>query len=163
MVFRELRRKRQGLALEAAEDMLVEGRTGVLAVLGDDDYPYAVPLNYVYDDGAIFFHGARTGHKIDAIRGHGKVSFCVVAKDLTVPDLFASDYRSVIAFGRAREVDDDVEKLRIMRLLNEKYAPGLREEGEREITKDWKALCVVRMDVEHLSGKEAADSVKGRG
>ncbi|NLX47942.1 MAG: pyridoxamine 5'-phosphate oxidase family protein [Euryarchaeota archaeon] len=161
-MFREIRRRRQALPIEAAEEMLIRGMTGVLAVLGDGDYPYAVPLNYVYHESAIFFHCARTGHKIDAIRGHGKVSFCVVDKDRTVPELFASDYRSAIAFGRAQEVDDDDEKLHAMRLLNEKYAPGLREEGEREIGKDWKALCVIRIDVEHLSGKEAAESVKGR-
>ncbi len=131
-----------------------------MAVSGDNEYPYAVPLNYAYENGKIYFHCARSGHKLDAIRRHDKASFCVVEKEHVVPELFATDFRSVIAFGRAKEVEDDAEKFRIMRLLNNKYAPGLSEAGEKEIQKDWSILCVVQIDVEHLTGKEASEQVK---
>ncbi len=159
-MFRDMRRKKQVLPKEWTEEILRNGLTGVLAVSGDNEYPYAVPLNYVYENGKIYFHCARSGHKLDAMRRHSKVSFCVVGKDQVVPELFATDYRSVIAFGKASEVEDDAEKLRIMRLLNNKYAPGLFEEGEKEIEKDWKILCVIRIEVEHLTGKEAIEEVR---
>jgi nitroimidazol reductase NimA-like FMN-containing flavoprotein (pyridoxamine 5'-phosphate oxidase superfamily) len=159
-MFREMRRKKQLLPKESAEKILKNGSTGVLAVSGDDDYPYAVPLNYVYEGGRIYFHCARSGHKLDAIRRSSKVSFCVVGEDKIVPDLFATNFRSVIAFGRAKEVDDDAEKAQVMRLLNDKYAPGLSEEGEKEIQKDWNFLSVIRIEVEYLTGKEAAERVR---
>ncbi len=155
-----MRRRKQVLPQEAAERILVNGRTGVLAVHGDDDYPYAVPLNYAYENRSIYFHCARSGHKLDAIRRHSKVSFCVVDKENIIPELFATDYRSAIAFGRASEVSDEDDKRRIMRLLNRKYAPGLFSEGEREIQKDWNVLCVVQVEVEHISGKEASEQVR---
>jgi uncharacterized protein len=160
-MFREIRRKKQLLPKEMTEKILMDGSTGVLAVSGDDGYPYAVPVNYVYESGKIFFHCARSGHKLDAMRGQSKVSFCVVQKDRVVPEKFATDYRSAIAFGKASEIEDAGEKLRIMRLLNDKYAPGLSEEGEKEIQKDWKILCVIQIEVEHLTGKEASEQVKG--
>jgi uncharacterized protein len=159
-MFRELRRKKQLLPEESTEEILRNGRTGVMAVSGDNEYPYAVPLNYVYENGKIYFHCARSGHKLDAIRRLSKVSFCVIEKDHVVPELFATDFRSVIAFGKAKEVEDDAEKISVMRLLNNKYAPGLSEEGEKEIQKDWKILCVIRIEVEHLTGKEAAEQVR---
>ncbi len=159
-MFREMRRKKQLLPNESAEFILKNGLTGVLAVLGDDEYPYAVPLNYVYENGKIYFHCARSGHRLDAIRRHSKVSFCVIEKEQIVPEIFATNYRSVIAFGKAREVEDDAEKMSVMQLLNNKYAPGLLAEGEKEIAKDWKILTVIRIDVEHLSGKEAAEQVR---
>lgn len=134
--------------------------TGVLAVSGDDEYPYAVPINYVYENGNIYFHCARSGHKLDAIRRQTKVSFCVIDKDKIVPELFATNFRSAIAFGKAKEVEDDTEKINVMRLLNNKYAPGFSEEGEKEIQKDWKILCMIRIEVEYLTGKEAIEQVK---
>jgi uncharacterized protein len=154
-----MRRQKQLLPEESTEKVLRNGLTGVLAVSGDDGYPYAVPINYVYENGRIYFHCARSGHKLDAIRRCSKVSFCVVDNDRIVPELFATDYRSVIAFGRANEVVDDPEKMRIMRLLNEKYAPGLFDEGEKEIQKDWKILSVIGIEVEYLTGKEAVEKV----
>jgi nitroimidazol reductase NimA-like FMN-containing flavoprotein (pyridoxamine 5'-phosphate oxidase superfamily) len=159
-MFREMRRKKQLLPKESAEEILRNGLTGVLAVSGDDEYPYAVPINYVYENGNIYFHCARSGHKLDAIRRHTNVSFCVIDKDKIVPELFATNYRSAIAFGKAKEIEDDAEKINVMRLLNNKYAPGLSEEGEKEIQKDWKILCVMRIEIEHLTGKEAIEQVK---
>jgi nitroimidazol reductase NimA-like FMN-containing flavoprotein (pyridoxamine 5'-phosphate oxidase superfamily) len=109
--------------------MLKNGSTGVLAVLGDEEYPYTVPLNYIYEDGKIYFHCARSGHKMDAIKGHSKVSFCVIESDRIVPEIFATNYRSAIAFGKAKEVEDDAEKIAAMRLLNKKYAPSFFDAG----------------------------------
>jgi nitroimidazol reductase NimA-like FMN-containing flavoprotein (pyridoxamine 5'-phosphate oxidase superfamily) len=134
--------------------------TGILAVHGDDDYPYAVPLNFAYEPDKIYFHCARSGHKIDAIRRNGKVSFCVIDADRVLPAEFATDYRSAVAFGIAKEVEEDAEKLHALRLLNGKYAPDIPAEGEKAIQKDWAHVCVVKIDVQHLTGKEANEDVK---
>lgn len=162
-MFREMRRKKQLLAEESSLKILAEGATGVLGVSGDDGYPYTVPLNYVYENGVIYFHCAKTGHKLDAIRRSPKVSFCVIEKEEVIPEAFTTHFRSVIAFGKAMEITDDGEKLRAIRLLNQKYAPGLDEAGEKAIQKEWNLLCAVKIDVEHLTGKEAIELVKQRG
>ena len=104
MEFREMRRKRQQLAEEEIA-ILEKATTGTLALLGDNDYPYAVPISYVYHDGKLYFHSALTGHKVDAIRKCDKASFCVIEKDDVQPEKYTTFFRSVIAFGgRAREV-----------------------------------------------------------
>ena len=85
-MFREMRRKRQQMSLAETIEILEKGSFGVLSVYGDDDYPYGVPISYVYDDGKIYLHCAKTGHKIDGIIKNPKVSFCVTAQDLVVPE-----------------------------------------------------------------------------
>jgi len=100
MQFRTMRRSRQLLSQEESESVLKRGSHGVLACLGDGDYPYAVPLNYVYYEGKIFLHSAREGHKVDAILRHPKVSFTVVDEDTIVPAQYTSCFRSVIVFWK---------------------------------------------------------------
>ncbi len=156
-MFRELRRKKQLLPENLTREILAQGVTGVLGVSGDDGYPYAVPLNYAYAENTIYFHCAKAGHKLDAIRRNDKVSFCVIDKEDIVPEAFTTYFRSVIAFGRAAEVTEDDEKLRAIRLLNRKYAPGLEEKGENEIKKEWNILSIVRIGIEHMTGKQAIE------
>lgn len=158
----EMRRKKQFLSQEYTEEILNKGVTGILAVSGAGDYPYAVPLNFVYETGKIYLHCAKAGHKLDAIRQNNKVSFCVIDKDDIIPEKFTTNFRSAIAFGTVRELEDDAEKLRVMRLLNRKYAPGLEMEGEKEIQSAWKALAVLEIQIDQVTGKEAMDLVKMR-
>lgn len=99
MEFREMRRKKQVLSQQEVVDIMHKGTSGVLALIGDNDYPYAVPISYVYDDGKIFFHSAKSGHKIDAILKNAKASFCVIDQDYIVPEEYTTYFRSVIAFG----------------------------------------------------------------
>lgn len=94
--FRKMRRKRQELSLKDVEGLLQCSSTGVLAVHGDGGYPYAVPINYVYAEGKIFFHSVLEGHKMDAIRADKRVSFCVVAEDEVIPAKFTTMYRRMI-------------------------------------------------------------------
>ena len=89
-IFRPMRRKKQALSRQECEAVLKRGSSGVLALLGDGGYPYAVPLSYVYEDGRIYFHCARTGHKLDAIRKEEKASFCVIDQDRIVPEKFTT-------------------------------------------------------------------------
>ncbi len=152
--FRDMRLSGRKMHNDAAEKLLLEGMYGVLAVRGDGGYPYTVPLNYAYENGCIFFHCAKEGHKLDAIAGDKKVSFCVVGETRAMPERFTTFYRSVIAFGKARLVEDDGEKLVAMRLISAKYSPGLEQEGEETIKRTWGRLNIVKIKVEHLSGKE---------
>ena len=157
-MFRAMRRKRQQLDEAACRAVLEQGTSGVLAVSGDDGYPYAVPLSYVYNGGKLFFHSAKSGHKIDAIIRSSKVSFCVIDQDQIVPEEYTTYFRSVIAFGTVRILEDDNEKREAVRMLAVKYAPDDTEENrERAIEREWKPLCMLEMEIEHMTGKEAIE------
>ena len=93
--FREMRRKRQQLSREESVAILQKSTSGTLALLGDDGYPYAVPMSYVYNEGKLYFHSALTGHKIDAIRKCDKASFCVIEQDDVQPEKYTTFFRSV--------------------------------------------------------------------
>ena len=161
-MFREMRRNKQLLPAGVTERILETGRVGVLGVSGDDDYPYTVPLNYAYEDGKIYFHCAKTGHKLDGIQRNNKVSFCVIERDEIVAEEFTSFFRSVIAFGKARIVEDEFGKNHAMMLLVHKFSPGLDEEGASRIQKSWNNLNVVEIEIEHVTGKEAIELVNSK-
>ena len=159
-MFREMRRTRQLLPENECTEILENGFSGVLAVSGDDGYPYAVPLNYVYTDGALYFHCALAGHKLDAIERCDKASFCVTGMAENVPEKFTAYYRSVIVFGRASVVKDASEKRRAIEKLAAKYSPA--ETPERtadEIGGAWERLCIVKLAPEHITGKQAIELV----
>jgi len=154
-MFRPMRRAHQQLPREEAEAILLSATSGVLALLGDEDYPYAVPLSHVYHNGRLYFHGAADGHKADAARRHGKASFCVIAADDVVPARFTTRYRSVIAFGRIREVADAHEKREAITALAKRYGAQHMDKGMEEIEEAFDHLLMLALDVEHLTGKEA--------
>jgi len=155
-MFREMRRKGQMLSLEESKSILDKMTSGVLAVLGDDDYPYAVPISYVCQGDKIYFHSALSGHKIDAVRKCDKASFCVVDKDEIIPEKYTTYYRSVIAFGKIRIIDNDSDKLKAIDLLAKKYSP--EEEGRSaEITKNINRMLLLELTIEHITGKEAIE------
>ena len=159
-MFREMRRNRQQLSEEESLAVLERGTSGVLAVLGDEGYPYAVPLSYVYRNGKIYFHCAKSGHKLEALKHCGKVSFCVVDQDQVKPEEYTTYFRSVIAFGRIRILEDDIEKRSAIEKLAVKYAPDETAENlNKAIEREWKPLCMLEMEIEHLSGKQAIELV----
>ena len=162
-MFREMRRKRQLLSEEDAAAVLNRGTAGVLALSGDDGYPYAVPLSYVYDGSKIYFHGAKEGHKIDAVRRCEKASFCIVDRDQVVPEEYTSYFRSVIVFGTLRILEDDAEKLEAIEKLAVKYAPEDSAQRRRAaFVREWKPLCVLEMAIDYMTGKEAVELMKKR-
>lgn len=114
-MFREMRRKRQLLSEQESIDVLARGTSGVLALLGDDNYPYAVPISYIYDNSKLYFHGAKTGHKIDAIKKCSKASFCVIDQDKIVKEEYTTYFRSVIAFGKIHILEDEKEKEKLLK------------------------------------------------
>lgn len=160
---REMRRKKQLLSEELSVEILKRGSSGVLAVNGDEGYPYAVPVSYAYENGKIYIHGAKTGYKIDCIRADGKVSFCVIDKDENHPEELTTYFRSVIAYGKAYLSCDEEEMRHACRLMAAKYSTILPEERvEHEIKREWPSLGVIVIDIENLSGKEAIELVRER-
>lgn len=161
-MFRAMRRKKQLLPAAEAVAMLQSCSSGVLAVHGDDGYPYAVPLSFAYDAGRLFFHSARAGHKLDALQRDEKASFCAIASDEVVPSEFTTRYRSVIVFGRARVVTDDGEKRHALMCLAGKYSPDQLEAAAAEIDGDWRKVCVMELAIEHVTGKAAIELIEAR-
>ena len=164
--FRKMRRIRQELDRESCLDMINRATSGVLSVLGDEGYPYGVPMSYVFVPGEtdkFFFHCAKTGHKLDAIRGCDKVCFTIVDRDDVVADEFTTYYRSVVAFGKAKILETPEEIMPAIRLLTDRYSPDEAEEKKNgEIEKQLPALNMIELDVEHMTGKEAIELVRKR-
>ena len=162
MEFRKMRRFRQQLSKSECERILSESTAGTLALLGDNGYPYAVPISYVYCEGKIYFHSAKDGHKVDAIRNYEKASFCVIAADDVRPSEFTTYFRSIIAFGRIHIVESEEEKAYAATLLGAKYNPDDKAGLQEEIEKGLPHMLVFRLDIEHLTGKEAIEITKNR-
>lgn len=160
-MFREMRRKKQALSTAETIAILQTCTSGVLAVSGDDGYPYAVPLSFAYQNGKLYFHFAQEGHKLDSLLKNDKVSFCVIHRDDVIADKFTTHYRSAIVFGRARILTDDGEKKHALECLVEKYAPGYAAEGQAEIERDWERVCAAEVKIEHMTGKAAIEIVNG--
>lgn len=161
-MFREMRRKNCVISAEAAEKILRDGDFGVLALTGDDGYPYAVPINYAVEGDKIYFHSAKTGHKLDAIRRNDKASFCVVDKHDVIAEEFTTYFTSAIAFGRIKIVEDndDPDKLRGLELLADKYSLAASPERRAKELGRLDAVVIPVMTIEHLTGKAARELVR---
>lgn len=156
-----MQRKKQALSKEDCAAILNRGTSGVLALAGDNNYPYAVPISYVYDGEKLYFHCAKSGHKLYAINRNEKASFCVIDQDQVVPEEYTSYFRSVIVFGTMRILTDDSEKRNAIDKLALKYVPdGTEGNRRRAIEREWKPLCMLEMSIDHMSGKEAIELVK---
>ncbi|MBR0541880.1 MAG: pyridoxamine 5'-phosphate oxidase family protein [Clostridia bacterium] len=153
-MFRELTRKKQQLTQEKCIEILKNEKRGVLCVLGDDDYPYAVPINHWYceEDGKIYFHSGKFGHKIDAMRKHNKVSFCVYDKGYLKEGDWALNISSVIVFGRVNFIDDREKALDISRKLSYKFTSD-ESYIDYEIEHSGKSVLCFELVPEHISGK----------
>ncbi len=157
-MFREMRRKSQLLDERQSIAILEKGTAGVLALSGDEGYPYTVPLSYVYNASKIYFHGAVSGHKIDALKAADKASFCVVSQDLIVPEEYTTYYKSVIAFGRVRILEEESKKRAAIELLAQKYHPADTQEGRASTIHDaWPRMCILEFTIEHMTGKTARE------
>ena len=160
--FRDMRRKRQQLSESESIGILQKATSGTLALLGDNGYPYAVPISYVYHEGKMYFHSALSGHKVDAIRQCDKASFCVIEQDDVQPKKYTTFFRSVIAFGRIHVIEDEAEKLSTARMLGNRYNPNDDESLKKEIESGLSRMLMIRFDIEHLTGKEAIELVRQR-
>ncbi|EGK62092.1 5-nitroimidazole resistance protein NimA [Centipeda periodontii DSM 2778] len=162
-MFHKMRRNVQQLSQEESEAVLLRGTAGVLALMGDKAFPYAVPISYVYDGEHIYFHSATEGHKIDAIQRNPNASFAVIDRDEVIPEKYTTAFRSVIVFGSIRIIGDDAEKLAAIRKLALKYAPDNTEQQHAaEIDGAWSRFCMLEMSIAHMTGKQAIELVAKR-
>ena len=154
-MFRPIRKKKNDIGVEAAERLLLHCRRGVLAMYGMEAYPYAVPINYVYDKEAqkIYFHGARAGHKVEALRACDKVCFTVYGNETIKEDVWAPFMQSAVVFGRCRLMENGPEAMARLKQLAMKYYPD-EYLADEEIAKAGKAAQMFEIEIEHLSGKE---------
>ena len=154
-MFRPMRRASRAIPEEAAKHLLQQSRRGVLAVNGDNGYPFAIPVNYYYDQehDKIYFHGAKSGQKVDALKQNDKVCFTAILNSQIIPDKFTAAFESVVAFGKASFIDDGDEKLTALRTFIERFSPDHQEAGERIIHAAYEKTQIIRIDVEQMTGK----------
>ncbi|MBE6479927.1 MAG: pyridoxamine 5'-phosphate oxidase family protein [Olsenella sp.] len=151
-MFREMRRIKQQLSAEECERILREQPRGVLCVHGEDGYPYGVPIDFLYQDGRLFFHGAREGHKIDALAACDKVCLTVLDGGERQEGEWWYTFNSVICFGRCRVVEDDGTRLSILRTLGMKYIPTTAE-MEATMARSAARTAVLEMEIDYMTGK----------
>jgi nitroimidazol reductase NimA-like FMN-containing flavoprotein (pyridoxamine 5'-phosphate oxidase superfamily) len=156
-MFRELTRKKQALSREKCIEILQNEPRGVLSVLGDDGYPYGMPMNFLYDNGKIYFHSGKKGHKIDAIGRDERVSFCVFDGGYRKDGEWALNISSVIVFGRMRVVENLDKTVDICRKLSLKFTDDL-DYIEKEIASFAKATLCYELTPEHITGKLVNES-----
>ena len=161
-MFRDMRRKKQLLSKEETVEILNSCTAGVLGLIGDDEYPYTVPVSYSLEDDKIYIHSALKGHKIDSIIRNDKVSFTVIEKDEVIQETFTTHFKSVIIFGRARILTEDSEKQFALESIVKKYSPDFIKEGQVEIEKDWDRVSLIKIKIEHMTGKAAIEIIRER-
>ena len=158
-MFRELIRKNKQIPMEECIQILNKGLRGVLSVLGDDDYPYGMPMNHFYseEDGKIYFHCGKKGHRLDALKKHDKVSFCVYDEGYRNDGEWALNIKSVIVFGRMKVVEDSEKVVAISEKLSHKFT---RDDTyiKEEIEKYAKQTLLLELTPEHMCGKMVTES-----
>ena len=157
-MFRPIRKKKNEISPEQAEQLLLHCRRGVLAVNGEGGYPYAVPINFLFDpeNRKIYFHGARAGHKVDALRACDKVCFTVYGGETIREEAWAPYLRSVVVFGRCRLLEQSPETMALLKRFAMKYYPE-EQLADEEIRQNGAAAQLFEIEIHHLSGKEVQE------
>lgn len=157
-MFRPIRKKKNEISTEEAKELLLASRRGVLAVNGDDGYPYAVPINYFYDKAneKIYFHGSRAGHKVDAMKACEKVCFTVVGEEKIKAEAWAPYVKSAVVFGSCHLIEDREDALEKLRRFTMKYYPD-EQTADGAIADYAQAVQMFEITIEHISGKEVQE------
>lgn len=151
---RKMHKIKRQMTDEAAKAAFVQGHHGTLSVNGDDGYPYAVPVNYVYVDGKIYVHSAKVGYKIDCIQRDSKVCFSAILDAQVVPKMVTARFTSVVAFGRASIIEDEDERYMALKTFVDRLCgPTAIPEGMAFLEKTIARTAIIRIDVEELKGK----------
>lgn len=162
-MFRDMRRKKQQLPENEVAEILKSHTTCVLALSGDDGYPYSLPISYAYKGGKIYFHCAKVGHKIDSIKRCPKVSLCVIDSDEVIEEKYTDKYKSVIVFGKARILTDKDEIYSACVQMTKIICPNMTDDGIKEETDRFAdEVAVIEITPEHITGKEGLEFYKLR-
>jgi nitroimidazol reductase NimA-like FMN-containing flavoprotein (pyridoxamine 5'-phosphate oxidase superfamily) len=151
--FREIRRHDRALSEHEAREILARAEYGVLATVGDDGWPYAVPLNHVLAGDLLYIHCALEGHKLDNLANEPRVCYCAVAGAQVIPDKLSTLYESAIAFGEAALVTDTDEKNRALKFLTDRFCADYPDAVEEAQAKFGAKVAVLRLKIERITGK----------
>lgn len=157
-MFRSIRKKKNEISVEEAKEVIRCSRRGILAVNGDDGYPYAIPINYLYDEDTekIYFHGAKAGHKVDSLKACDKICFTVCGNE-TIKDLDWAPYvKSAVVFGRCHLIEDKKIAVDALKKFAMKYYPTEKMVDD-EIEATGNATQMFEIEIEHISGKEVSE------
>ncbi len=147
-----MRKQKCALSREQTRDILAKGSYGVLALSGNDK-PYAVPMNYVLVEDALYLHGAMEGLRYEYVLFNNEACFCVVDHARNRPDLFSTDYASILVNGPIEIVKDERERKKGLLALIERFAPQRLEEGQAYVERAWKDTAVFKLTIRQWSGK----------
>ena len=158
-MFREMRRFKQQLSDEKCIQILKEQPRGVLSMMGDNGYPYGIPLDHWYSekDNVLYFHSAKVGHKLDAISACDKVSYCVMDEGYRKEGEWALNINSVVVFGRISIVADEDKKREICINLSRKFTDD-KEYIQKELDSAFSRVCCLGLTIEHMTGKLVNES-----
>ena len=157
-LFRAIRKKKNEISIDAAKDLIRSSRRGVLAVNGDEGYPYAIPINYLYDEenNRIIFHGAKAGHKVDSLKKNDKICFTVYGNETIKEESWAPYLQSVVIFGKCRLVENKDDTISMLNKFALKYYPNV-EMVNKEIEFSGRGVQMFEIEIEHMSGKEVQE------
>lgn len=157
-MFRKIRKFKNEINQAEVNELLKTSKRGVLAMNGDDGYPYAVPVNYFYDEneGRIFFHSAKAGYKVDCLKSSDKVCFTVIGNEMIREEEWAPYMQSVVIFGRCQLIDDNQMAMQRLKDFAMKYYPSENMVID-EIKADGKAVQMFEIDIEYMTGKEVQE------
>ena len=158
-MFREMRRFKQQLSDAECIEILKNAKRGVLSLMGDNGYPYGIPIDHWYceEDGKIYFHGAREGHKIDAIKACDKASYCVYDEGIRKEGDWALNIKSVIIFGKISLVEDEEKAREICIAITRKFTDD-EEYLQKELTNAFPRVQCLAITPEHMTGKIVNES-----
>ena len=156
MEFRPLRRFKQAATPQECDAVLSSAWRGILAVHGENGYPYGLPVNFLYLDGKIYFHCANAGHKLDAVRANEKVCFTVLSEPIKNPGEWWNCFTSVICFGHIFEVTDEQEKDRLLRAIGAKFFPE-EYDLDGDMVKNARNALILEITIDHMSGKHVRE------
>lgn len=150
---KEMRRKEKAMTQEEALEVLEKAEYGILSTVSADNTPYGVPMNFAYTDGAIYFHCAPEGHRIENITANHQVCFNVVDSVVLMPEKFNTQYRSVTVFGTIGLVSDAEEKKKGLIAISDKLSPQHHAAGMKYIESAFDDVTVLKLEVEKMTGK----------
>ena len=158
-MFRPMRRFKQQISEAECIRILKEQPRGVLSLIGDDGYPYGIPLDHWYceEDGRLYFHGAKEGHKIDAIASCDKVSYCVMDEGFRKEGEWALNINSVIVFGRISLVTDPEKAKLICTNITRKFTDD-EAYLAHELEHAFPRVQCLELTPEHMTGKLVNES-----
>lgn len=151
-MFRNLRRNDKQLELEEAKEILRNCSYGIISTIGEDGYPYGIPVNYAIFNDNIYIHSAIEGHKIDNINYNNKVSFTVVGYEKVIPEKFGTEFKSVVVFGEVYEVYEEEKQEALVKII-EKYSKHFYKEGLEYIKQNNSDTKVLRVEIQNITGK----------